>query len=157
MRISTKGRQAVMAMLDVMRYGNTKPVSLAEVAKRQGISLSYLEQLIARLKKNNLVKSTRGPGGGYMLGAANSHIKIADIVAAVDEPRTRLKIDDPLTADVSQLTNFLWQAVGDRITLFLREVTLADVSNCSLCDEDLLGLQSEDSEPENSAFRAVNE
>ena len=133
MRISTKGKQAVMAMLDLAKHANAKPVALAEVAQRQDISLSYLEQLVARLKSKDLVKSTRGPGGGYMLGDRGDQITVGEVVAAVDDPHDRLVIADPLTADVRQLTLFLWQAIGDQIGVYLDNVTLAEVSNCSLC------------------------
>ena len=138
MRISTKGKQAVMAMLDLARYANGKPVSLADVALRQDISLSYLEQLVAKLKGKELVKSTRGPGGGYMLGDRGDQIRVGEIVQAVDDTSDRFIIADPLTADVRQLTSLLWQAIGDQISKYLENVTLAEVSNCSLCkNEDI--------------------
>ena len=86
MRLSTKGRYAVMAMADLARHGRERAVSLAEIAARQEISLSYLEQLFARLRRAGLVKSVRGPGGGYRLSSASSEIMVSDIVLAVDEP-----------------------------------------------------------------------
>jgi Rrf2 family iron-sulfur cluster assembly transcriptional regulator len=85
-RLSTKGRYAVMAMVDLAMHSDGKPVALAAVAERQDISLSYLEQLFARLKRNALVKSVRGPGGGYMLAHGPDGTRISDIILAVDEP-----------------------------------------------------------------------
>jgi Rrf2 family protein len=98
-RLSTKGRYAVMAMADLAgNEGGTRPVSLAEIAKRQEISLSYLEQLFAKLRKGGLVRSVRGPGGGYRLSRPASELRIADIILAVDEPiaTTRCKTGSPL-------------------------------------------------------------
>src|SRR5438874_12682364 len=86
MRLSTKGRYAVMAMVDLAQHGMGEPISLAEIAERQEISLSYLEQLFAMLRKGGLVKSVRGPGGGYLLAHERAEIRIADIILAVDEP-----------------------------------------------------------------------
>ena len=86
MRLSTKGRYAVMAMVDLAQHSGGDPVSLAEIAERQEISLSYLEQLFAMLRKNGLVKSVRGPGGGYLLADDRGETRIADIILAVDEP-----------------------------------------------------------------------
>ena len=86
MRLSTKGRYAVMAMVDLAQHSGGDPVSLAEIAERQEISLSYLEQLFAMLRKNGLVKSVRGPGGGYLLAQDRGETRIADIILAVDEP-----------------------------------------------------------------------
>jgi len=86
MRLSTKGRYAVMAMVDLAQHSGGDPVSLAEIAERQEISLSYLEQLFAMLRKGGLVKSVRGPGGGYLLAHDRAETRIADIILAVDEP-----------------------------------------------------------------------
>src|SRR3974390_1727039 len=86
MRLSTKGRYAVMAMVDLAQQANGNPVSLAEIAERQEISLSYLEQLFALLRKSGLIKSVRGPGGGYLLARGRNETRIADIILAVDEP-----------------------------------------------------------------------
>ncbi len=86
MRLTTKGRYAVTAMLDLAFHSQIKPVTLTDIAARQTISLSYLEQLFARLRRANMVKGIRGPGGGYTLAGEASGINIADIIAAVDEP-----------------------------------------------------------------------
>jgi len=136
MRISTKGRHAVMAMTDIARYGADKAVPLAEVARRQGISLSYLEQLIAKLKSRGLVHSVRGPGGGYRLRIPADRITVFEIVNAVDDPLPRIHIADPLTATGRQLTDLLWQAIGDEIKAYLKTITLDDVNNCTLCDSE---------------------
>ena len=133
MRISTKGRHAVMAMVDLARNGGDKPVSLAEVARRQEISLSYLEQLIARLKSSGLVKSIRGPGGGYRLSMTDDKINVYQIVHAVDDLAHRVHIDSPLTASGRQLTDLMWQSIGDEVNGYLKTTTLADVVQCSLC------------------------
>ncbi len=133
MRISTKGRHAVMVMVDLARNGQGKPISLAEVAVRQEISLSYMEQLISRLKSHGLVHSLRGPGGGYMLAFPGDQITVLQVVSAVDETVPRIILNDPMTASGRQLTDLLWQAIGDEVSNYLETVTLADVSNCSLC------------------------
>lgn len=117
-----------MAMVDLARQGNEKPVPLAEVAQRQKISLSYLEQLVAKLKKNGLVKSMRGPGGGYLLGRALGDITIQQIVSAVDVSSQRehpVFEGDNLTA--RQMTDQLWIKMGEEVEKFLKSVTLADV------------------------------
>jgi Rrf2 family iron-sulfur cluster assembly transcriptional regulator len=135
MRISTKGHHAVMAMTDIARKGAGKPVSLAEVAERQGISLSYLEQLVAKLKKKGLLKSARGPGGGYMLGLPQEEISVADIVNAVDNSAPCESVADKDSASGRQLADLLWHAVGDAITEYLKKVSLADVCNCTFCPD----------------------
>jgi Rrf2 family iron-sulfur cluster assembly transcriptional regulator len=132
MKLSTKGRYAVMAMVDLARHGGAHPVSLADIAERQEISLSYLEQLFAKLRRNGLVRSVRGPGGGYLLGRGTDEVKISDIILAVDEP-IRATRCNPTSAvgcktDRSRcLTHDLWEELGNQIHLFLRSVSLADV------------------------------
>lgn len=133
MRLSTKGRYAVMAMADLAANdGGTKPVSLAEIARRQEISLSYLEQLFAKLRRGDLVKSVRGPGGGYRLARPASELRIADIIIAVDEPitATRCRKDSPKGCTGSSgrcVTHDLWEELGRQIHVFLSSVSLADV------------------------------
>lgn len=147
MRISTKGRHALMAMVDLARNSEGRPIALAEIAARQDISLSYMEQLVARLKGRGLVKSARGPGGGYMLGALSNRITVGEVVEAVDDPAPRIAINDPLTASSRQLTDLLWQAMGDGVAKYLRSVTLADVTNCSLCEKKILRMERPIIEP----------
>lgn len=133
MRLSTKGRYAVMAMADLARRQNdvTRAVALADIAARQEISLSYLEQLFARLRRKGLVKSARGPGGGYRLARTADDTSIADIVHAVDEPlhATRCEKSGPgcMIRGERCLTHDLWADLGDRIEDYLASVTLADV------------------------------
>jgi Rrf2 family iron-sulfur cluster assembly transcriptional regulator len=132
MKLSTKGRYAVMAMVDLARNGTQRPVSLADISTRQEISLSYLEQLFARLRRGGLVKSVRGPGGGYRLARAAGETRISDIILSVDEPikATRCKTDSPLGchSDKSRcLTHDLWAELGNQIHLYLSSVTLLDV------------------------------
>lgn len=133
MRLSTKGRYAVMAMADLAAHeGATRPVSLAEIAERQEISLSYLEQLFAKLRKGGLVRSVRGPGGGYRLGGQPCDLRIADIIRAVDEPITATRCLPGSTIGCTGtttrcLTHDLWEELGRQIHVFLSSVTLADV------------------------------
>ncbi|HEY1631629.1 MAG TPA: Rrf2 family transcriptional regulator [Rhizomicrobium sp.] len=133
MRLSTKGRYAVMAMADLAGHeGAGKPVSLAEIAKRQEISLSYLEQLFAKLRRGGLVKSVRGPGGGYRLSRPSGEVRISDIILAVDEPisATRCHPGSPMgcTGTATRcVTHDLWEELGRQIHVFLASVTLADV------------------------------
>jgi Rrf2 family transcriptional regulator, iron-sulfur cluster assembly transcription factor len=133
MKLSTKGRYAVMAMADLAAHdGGVKPVSLAEIARRQEISLSYLEQLFAKLRKGNLVKSVRGPGGGYRLARPAGELRIADIIISVDEPisATRCREGSPkgcMGAEGRCVTHDLWEELGRQIHVFLASVSLADV------------------------------
>src|SRR6266852_2219749 len=139
MRLSTKGRYAVMAMVDLAQHSDGNPVSLAEIAERQEISLSYLEQLFAMLRKGGLVKSVRGPGGGYLLAYHRSETRIADIVLAVDEPIRATRCTPGALVGCRGnrtrcLTHDLWEELGNQIHLYLSSVSLADV-----CERRLLG------------------
>ena len=137
MKLSTKGRYAVMAMADLGKAATDKPIALAEVADRQEISLSYLEQLFGKLRRAGLVKSVRGPGGGYLLARDASEIRISDVIQAVDEPinATRCKEAEGCHSDKARcLTHDLWQALTYQIHLYLSSVTLADV-----CARKVLG------------------
>jgi Rrf2 family iron-sulfur cluster assembly transcriptional regulator len=132
MRLSTKGRYAVMAMVDLAKHSTGEPIALAEIAERQEISLSYLEQLFARLRVAGLVKSVRGPGGGYLLGHAAQETRISDVILAVDEPirATRCSPGAPVGCRGSKsrcLTHDLWEELGNQIHLYLSSVSLADV------------------------------
>ncbi|MFT5887711.1 MAG: Rrf2 family iron-sulfur cluster assembly transcriptional regulator [Zhongshania sp.] len=139
MRLTTKGRYAVTAMLDLALYGERGPISLADVSSRQDISLSYLEQLFAKLRRNNLVSSIRGPGGGYRLSRASETIFVAEIIDAVDE-----SVDATGCAGTSDcqdghtcLTHNLWTDLSEQIHHFLSDISLAslverrDVQNVS--------------------------
>jgi Rrf2 family iron-sulfur cluster assembly transcriptional regulator len=129
MRISTKGRHAVMAMVDLARHAGEKPVPLADVAQRQMISLSYLEQLVAKLKKNGLVKSMRGPGGGYVIAMDATQMTIQQIVSAVDTGREsdRAAAMSSEGQTARKLTDHLWDRMSEEMQKYLKSVTLADV------------------------------
>ena len=132
MRLSTKGRYAVMALVDLACRSDGKPVALADIAERQEISLSYLEQLFAKLRKGGLVRSVRGPGGGYLLARSAEATRISDIILAVDEPiratRCTPGVPEGCRSNKSRcLTHDLWEELGHQIHLFLNAVSLADV------------------------------
>lgn len=132
MKLNTKGRYAVMAMADLAQHATDRPVALADIAERQEISLSYLEQLFAQLRRHELVTSVRGPGGGYRLARGADGTRIADIILAVDEPikTTRCELGSPRGCTGRQtrcLTHDLWEELGRQIHIFLSSVTLADV------------------------------
>ncbi len=129
MRLTTKGRYAVTAMLDLALHACHGPVSLADISQRQGISLSYLEQLFAKLRQKKLVKSVRGPGGGYQLGLPDDHISIASIVDAVNESidSTRCQEKGNCQQGEKCLTHHLWSDLSQKIHGFLSEITLHDL------------------------------
>jgi Rrf2 family iron-sulfur cluster assembly transcriptional regulator len=129
MRLTTKGRYAVTAMLDLAIHYDQGAVTLAQIAARQGISLSYLEQLFARLRRQGLVESTRGPGGGYTLAAPPDQISVAEIVVAINEQidATRCGGDRNCSGDDRCLTHFLWEDLSERIHEFLSGITLAEL------------------------------
>lgn len=129
MRLTTKGRYAVTAVLDLALHQDEGPVSLAAISERQQISLSYLEQLFAKLRRNNIVSSTRGPGGGYRLSGSVEDVSISDIILAVDE--TYKVVDcgdsDGCHGDYQCLTHDLWQELSSEIRTFLDGITLAEI------------------------------
>ncbi len=133
MKLGTKGRYAVTAMVDIASHGQDKPVTLASIAARQEISLSYLEQLIAKLSRKGLVKSARGPGGGLSLAKPATEIYISDIVCAAEESLKTTRCsgnpDEGCRLDKSRcLTHDLWERLEDTICTFLGSVSLADVA-----------------------------
>jgi len=129
MKLTTKGRYAVTAMLDLALHYQQGAVTLSEIAKRQGISLSYLEQLFARLRRNGLVDSVRGPGGGYTIALAPDKITVAQIVITINEniDATRCGGDKNCQGDERCLTHDLWHSLSERIHDFLNGITLADL------------------------------
>lgn len=131
MKLTTKGRYAVTAMLDLAINKGDGPISLAEIAQRQGISLSYLEQLFARLRRQGLVSSVRGPGGGYVLGRYASEIDIAEVILAVDEKVDATGCGQKAGCVGGQrcLTHDLWQDLSDQIRDYLRGISLADLQH----------------------------
>jgi Rrf2 family iron-sulfur cluster assembly transcriptional regulator len=126
MRLTTKGRFAVTAMIDLALRQNNGPVTLAAISQRQQISLSYLEQLFGKLRRHELVESTRGPGGGYTLGRKASEITVADIIVSVDEPidATQCAGKENCRDEQKCLTHDLWATLNSRIFDYLEAVTL---------------------------------
>jgi len=130
MKLSTKGRYAVMAMADLADAASAGPVTLGDIASRQSISLSYLEQLFAKLRRADIVSSVRGPGGGYKLSRASDQIRISDIILAVDEPLRATRCSEAkgcLSDGRRCITHDLWDELGRHIYLYLSSVTLDDV------------------------------
>ena len=132
MKLTTKGRYAVMAMADLAANQNLKPVSLNDISLRQNISLSYLEQLFSKLKNENLVKSVRGPTGGYILEKKSKDIKISNIIFAVDEQIKTLncKKESKKSCNgksVKCITHNLWDELENHINDFFEKISLNDV------------------------------
>ena len=139
MKLAAKARYTVMAMVDLARHSNGAPVCLADIAERQEISLPYLEQLFAKLRRNGLVKSVRGPGGGYLLAYNPNDMRIIDIISAVDESIRAVRCTPGAASgcriDRSRcLTHDLWEELGNQIRLYLSSVSLGDV-----CERRILG------------------
>jgi Rrf2 family iron-sulfur cluster assembly transcriptional regulator len=129
MRLTTKGRFAVTAMIDLALRQNNGPVTLAAISQRQQISLSYLEQLFGKLRRHELVESTRGPGGGYTLARKASDITVADIIVSVDEPidATQCGGKENCVENGQCMTHELWSNLNKKIVEFLDSVTLANM------------------------------
>lgn len=129
MKLTTKGRYAVTAMLDLALHVGSGPITLADIAKRQDISLSYLEQLFARLRRNSLVASVRGPGGGYRLSRGADEISVAEVITAVDEKvdTTRCGGSHDCQDNHPCLTHDLWHDLSNRIHEYLNSITLDDL------------------------------
>jgi len=128
-RLTTKGRYAVTAMLDLALHHGQGPITLADIAQRQGISLSYLEQLFARLRRRELVASVRGPGGGYTLGRSADSIFVAEVITAVDENVDTTKCGGAHNCHNNQrcLTHDLWHDLSGRIHDYLNQISLHDL------------------------------
>jgi len=129
MRLTTKGRYAVTAMLDLAIHADRGPISLADISQRQEISLSYLEQLFAKLRKNALVSSVRGPGGGYKLQRDSEAIFIAEVIDAVNESvdTTKCQGAGDCQGGETCLTHYLWEDLSEQIHGFLQNISLADL------------------------------
>ena len=129
MRLTTKGRYAVTAMLDLALHADKGPVALADISERQGISLSYLEQLFAKLRRNELVTSIRGPGGGYRLSRSSAGIHVAQVIDAVNESvdATRCHGKTGCQQGDTCLTHHLWCDLSKQIHTFLSGISLADL------------------------------
>jgi Rrf2 family iron-sulfur cluster assembly transcriptional regulator len=137
MRLTTKGRFAVTAMLDLALNRHTGPVTLAGISQRQSISLSYLEQLFGRLRRHALVESVRGPGGGYRLARATQQISVAEIIVAVDEPldATQCGGKENCLEDKQCMTHHLWATLNEKIYSYLSSVSLQDLVTQQLAKE----------------------
>lgn len=137
MRLTTKGRYAVTAMLDLAFHSQTRPVTLTDIATRQTISLSYLEQLFARMRKAGMVKGVRGPGGGYTLSRNAHEINIAEIIEAVDEPVDSTKCGGKSNCHNDQpcLTHDLWMGLSEQIRGYLKEISLGQLLERDLVSE----------------------
>ena len=134
MKLTSRGRYAVMAMADLAKNRDPRPVPLNEISLRQGISILYLEQLFFKLKQNNLVNSTRGPSGGYALSKSPDQIKLSNIISAVDEEVKMLKCNKNSKKgcngkSVKCITHSLWDELGEHINLFFKQKSLEDVLN----------------------------
>ena len=129
MRLTTKGRYAVTAMLDLAIHYKDGPITLSDISRRQGISLSYLEQLFSKLRKGGLVDSARGPGGGYRLSREASEVAVADVISAVDESIdvTRCGGKGDCQEGEPCLTHELWCDLSQQIYDFLSGISLADL------------------------------
>jgi Rrf2 family iron-sulfur cluster assembly transcriptional regulator len=129
MKLTSKGRYAVTAMLDVALHTQTGPVPLTDISERQEISLSYLEQLFARLRKQEIVTSVRGPGGGYLLGREAAKISVGEVISAVNESvdATRCNGQANCQNGVRCLTHSLWSELSTRIEDFLNSITLSEL------------------------------
>ena len=131
MRLTTRGRYAVTAMLDLALHGVSKPISLADISQRQEISLSYLEQLFAKLRQNQLVSSVRGPGGGYLLNRPRNEINVAEIIDAVNESVDATNCSGKGNCQGGEvcLTHHLWEGLSQKIHSFLSEITLEQLTD----------------------------
>ncbi len=129
MKLTTKGRYAVTAMLDLALHSKKGPVNLADVSRRQEISLAYLEQLFSKLRKQGLVESVRGPGGGYLLKRTPDLISVSEVISAVDETvdATRCGGQQNCQGDLRCLTHDLWSELTDQIATFLGGITLGEL------------------------------
>ena len=129
MRLTTKGRYAVTAMLDLALHQDQGPIRLAGISDRQGISLSYLEQLFAQLRRQELVKSVRGPGGGYHLGRQANTISVAEVIAAVNEDTDTTRCGGAGDCHEGEicLTHYLWMDLSDQVRAFLQNISLGDL------------------------------
>lgn len=132
MKLSTKARHAITAMMDLALNDKIRPITLAEISQSQGISLSYLEQLFAKLRKSGLVVGVRGPGGGYKLARNTNEITIAQIITAIDEYRpsvvteTGVESNDESSQEKKYVTHVMWDELSERIYAFLNSITLAE-------------------------------
>ena len=155
MRLTTKGRFAVTAMMDLAMHHGDGPVTLAEISGRQKISLSYLEQLFGKLRRSGLVESVRGPGGGYRLARAPETVSVADVIVAVDEPidATQCGGRENCRDDRRCMTHELWSSLNEHILDYLQSVSLADLVAQQQQKADVVKLQDH-RQPQSSTAQA---
>ncbi len=148
MKLSTKARHAITAMMDLAINDKVRPVTLAEISQSQGISLSYLEQLFAKLRKSELVIGVRGPGGGYKLSRAPGEISVAQIISSIDDysPHAAQQVPAELSLEKKYVILVLWEELSEKIYSFLNGITLAEFAN----RPSMLNVGSEQSEPVNN-------
>lgn len=149
MKLTSKGRYAVTAILDLAFHATSGPVTLSDISKRQDISLSYLEQLFTRLRKQQLVRSTRGPGGGYSLSKPASDIAVAEIVSAVDETVDTTRCSGATNCHDGEqcLAHELWDGLSQQIYGFLSDISLQDLMD----DDSIKGVADRQDELKNAA------
>jgi Rrf2 family iron-sulfur cluster assembly transcriptional regulator len=149
LKLTSKGRYAVTAILDLAFHATSGPVTLSDISKRQDISLSYLEQLFTRLRKQQLVRSTRGPGGGYSLNKPASDIAVAEIVSAVDETVDTTRCSGATNCHDGEqcLAHELWDGLSQQIYGFLSEISLQDLMD----DDSIKGVADRQDELKNAA------
>ncbi len=163
MKLSTKGRYAVMAMVDLALHSKGRPITLADIASRQEISLSYLEQLFSKLRAGGFVDSVRGPGGGYKLASSEEDICIADIVLSVDESLNQTRCQNGENSEGCSskggrcLTHDLWDELGRQIYLYLSSVSLGDVVHKRIVKSGLQSVQPASSEQPSPEQEVVSE
>lgn len=133
MRLSTKGQYAVRAMVNLACHSGERPITLKDISSEEGISLSYLEQLFVKLRKGKIVKSVRGPGGGYVLAKPSSEISVGEVIAVVEEPLNPVACLDKDTAGCDRaktcITQRVWKGLAEKIAEFLNSVTIEDLSH----------------------------
>lgn len=145
MRLSTKGQYAVRAMVNLACHSGERPVTLRDISEQEGISLSYLEQLFVKLRKGKIVKSVRGPGGGYVLAKPSSSISVGEVIAVVEEPMNPVACLDDDSAGCDRATRCttqkVWKCLAEKIAEFLNSVSIDDLSR------EAKALRSSDQEP----------
>lgn len=148
MKLSTKARHAITAMMDLAINDRVRPVTLAEISQCQGISLSYLEQLFAKLRKSDLVVGVRGPGGGYKLSRHPSEISVANIITAIDEFKPQVQKDPTSSApEEKYVTHVLWEKLSDKIYDFLNSISLEEFSKKPSLDISVQGALDQETPP----------
>jgi len=132
MRLSTKGQYAVRAMVNLAGHNGKKPVNLKDISDGEGISLSYLEQLFVKLRRGNIVKSVRGPGGGYVLAKPSSQISVGEVISVVEEPLNPVACLDKDSSGCERApsctTQNVWKGLAEKISEFLNSISIEDLS-----------------------------